>query len=57
MAILEDRQSGYIHILYHTSKLHTSVGVVSLAIHTTEILAGQIPCATTTTTEVWSLEV
>ena len=33
------------------------LGVVSLAIHTTEIFASQIPCATTTTTEVWSLEV
>ena len=28
MAILEDRQSGYINILYHTFKLHTSVVVV-----------------------------
>ena len=28
MAILEDRQSRYIHILYHTSKLHTSVVVM-----------------------------
>ena len=28
MAILEDRQSGYINILYHMFKLHTSVVVV-----------------------------
>ena len=28
MAILEDRQSGYIHILYHTFKFHPSVVVV-----------------------------
>ena len=28
MAILEDHQSGYIHILYHTFKLHPSVVVV-----------------------------
>ena len=28
MAILEDRQLGYINILYHTFKLHTSVVVV-----------------------------
>merc|ERR1711895_12013 len=28
MAIMEDRQSGYINILYHTFKLHTSVVVV-----------------------------
>ena len=28
MAILEDRQSGYIHIIYHTFKLRPSVVVV-----------------------------
>ena len=33
------------------------LGVVSLATHTTEILASQILCGTTTTTEGWNLNV
>ena len=48
MAILEDRKSGYINILYHTFKLHTSVVVgVTQGIRLTSISVVRVTRPTT----------